>query len=204
AAPAALPEDDPAYSATPVHTANLVFRGNRVESLNGVSYHTFRIPALVRTNAGTLLAFAEGRANSNRDHGNINLLYKRSTNNGGSWSSLKEAVGAGMGTWGNPTPVVDRNTGTIWLFLSWNPANKSLDGSPNPDTGEPTDRITQWEDRKVYVMKSTNDGQSFTGMNGESSPTDMTAALKPRTRANGAVWAWDAMGPGNGIQLRNG
>jgi sialidase-1 len=199
---------DPAASAAQFHTATVLFRGNNVESLNGVSYHTFRIPAIVRTNAGTLLAFAEGRAKSNKDYGNINLLYKRGINDGAAasdWSSLKEAVGGGTGTWGNPTPVVDRSNGTIWLFLSWNAADKSQSGGANPDTGAPTTAITQWGERRVYVMKSTNDGQTFTGVDGSSSPTDMTSSLLPRTKADGTTpWAWDAMGPGNGIYTSNG
>jgi sialidase-1 len=198
---------DPAKSAAQFHTATVLFRGNNVESLDGISYHTFRIPAIVRTNAGTLLAFSEGRAKSDKDYGNINLVYKRGVNNGATasnWSSLKEAVGAGMGTWGNPTPVVDQSTGTIWLFLSWNAANKSQSGGANPDTGTPTTKITKWGERRVYVMKSTNDGQTFTGINGSSSPTDMTASLLPKTKANGSAWAWDAIGPGNGIYTSNG
>lgn len=199
--------DDPAGSAAQFHTATVLFRGNNAESLNGISYHTFRIPAIVRTNAGTLLAFAEGRAKSNKDYGNINLVYKRGVDNGAAasdWSSLKEAVGAGAGTWGNPTPVVDRSTGTIWLFLSWNAADKSQSGGANPDTGAATTPITKWGERRVYVMKSTDDGQTFTGINGSASPTDMTESLLPRTKANGSAWAWDAMGPGNGIYTSNG
>lgn len=43
---------------------------------------------------------------------------------------------------------------------------------------------------------STDDGLTF------SDPVDMTAQLKPRTMANGSEWAWDAMGPGVGIQTR--
>jgi sialidase-1 len=198
---------DPAASATEFHSAFTLFRGGYVESLNGLSYHSFRIPAIVRTNAGTLLAFAEGRAGSNKDFGNINLLYKRGVNNGATaadWTSLKEAVGAGAGTWGNPTPVVDRSTGTIWLFMSWNAADKSQSGGIDPATGQNTTKITKWGERRVYVMKSVDDGATFTGVNGSSSPTDMTASLLPETHANGSVWAWDAMGPGAGIYTTDG
>jgi sialidase-1 len=204
---AAAAVDDPAASAAQFHSAFVLFKGGNAESLNGITYHSFRIPAIVRTNAGTLLAFAEGRQHSNKDYGNINLVYKRGVGDGAGpsdWSSLKEAVGAGTGTWGNPTPVVDRATGTIWLFLSWNAADKSQSGGTNPDTGAPTTPITTWGDRRVYVMKSTDDGQTFSGTDGSSSPTDMTDTLLPKTRANGSVWAWDAMGPGNGIYTSDG
>jgi sialidase-1 len=182
----------PAGAAAPAHSEHLLFDGGYAESLNGVAYHSFRIPSLVRTKANTLLAFAEGRAASNDDHGNINLLYKRSTNNGATWSSLREVVGAGQGTWGNPTAVADQTTGTIWLFMSWNPAGYSINGVDG------TTRITAWEHRKVYLSKSTDDGLTWTD------PVDMSATLKPRTQGNGAVWAWDAIGPGVGIQMPNG
>ena len=42
-------------------------------------YDTYRIPALIVTREGTLLAFGEGRKSSRGDSGNIDLLLKRST-----------------------------------------------------------------------------------------------------------------------------
>ena len=41
-------------------------------------YACFRIPAIVKSKAGTLLAFAEARKNSCSDTGNIDLVVKRS------------------------------------------------------------------------------------------------------------------------------
>lgn len=37
-------------------------------------YHTYRIPALITTPKGTLLAFCEGRRNGGGDSGDIDLL----------------------------------------------------------------------------------------------------------------------------------
>ncbi|NEE02823.1 sialidase family protein [Phytoactinopolyspora halotolerans] len=182
----------PAAAAPASHSERLLFDGGGSERLNGITYHSFRIPCLVRTRQDTLIAFVEGRASSNRDWGNINLLYKRSTDNGATWSGLREVVGVGQGTWGNPTAVADRQTGTVWLFMSWNPAGYSQNGHDG------TTRITAWEHRKVYVSRSTDDGVTW------SAPEDVTEALKPRTRGNGQTWAWDAMGPGAGIQTRGG
>ncbi|MEH1126005.1 sialidase family protein [Micromonospora sp. CPCC 206061] len=182
----------PAGAAAPAHSERLLFDGGGSESLNGITYHSFRIPSLVRTRSNTLLAFVEGRAAANSDHGNINLLYKRSTDNGATWSGLREVVGAGQGTWGNPTAVVDQSNNKVWLFMSWNPAGYSINGVDG------TTKITAWEHRKVYVSSSTDDGLSF------SDPVDMTATLKPRTMADGDPWAWDAIGPGVGIQTSTG
>jgi sialidase-1 len=179
--PPSTNEDPKAVTeAAQTHTYVKIFDGG------SDGYHSFRIPSIVRTNANTLLAFVEGRMSSNKDYGNINVEYKRSTNDGATWSSMLEVVGAGQGTWGNPTAVVDRNTGRIWVFMSWNSATKNQSGTDGYD------KIDTWGDRKVYYSYSDNDGLSF------STPTDMTSTLLP------ANYKWDAMGPGVGIQTSNG
>src|SRR5688572_6968130 len=138
--PAATNEEEPAAiaEAAETHTYTKIFDGGTG------GYHSFRIPSIVRTNANTLLAFVEGRMSSNQDHGNINVEYKRSTDNGATWSAMMEVVGAGLGTWGNPTAVVDRNTGRIWVFMNWNSATKNISGTDGYD------KIDTWGDRKTY------------------------------------------------------
>jgi sialidase-1 len=168
-----------ASAAAESHSERILFNGGN-ESLNGITYHSFRIPSLIRTTNDTLIAFAEGRAAGNGDFGNINLVYKRSTDNGATWSSLREVVGAGQGVWGNPTAVVDRSNNKIWLFMNYQP----------PESGT----VNSWDDRQVWLSSSTDDGLSW------SSPVNMSATLKPRTLAGGGSWNWDAVGPGVGIQ----
>ena len=54
-------------------------------------YHCFRIPALLLTGKGTLLAFAEGRGQHTQvcaDHGDVHIVVKRSSDLGQTWSSL--------------------------------------------------------------------------------------------------------------------
>ena len=73
-------------------------------------YHTFRIPALSVTPAGTLLAFCEGRKTSRADLGNNDLMLKRSTDGGSTWGKLQlvyEEGGDKKITISNPTAVVD-------------------------------------------------------------------------------------------------
>ena len=113
-------------------------------------YHTYRIPALTVTRQGSLLAFCEGRKNNRRDHGDIDLLVKRSTDGGRTWSGQQivyEEGGTEEITIGNPCPVVDRETGTIWL---------------------PFCR----DNKDVLVTKSIDDGVSW------SDPVDITADVK--------------------------
>jgi sialidase-1 len=183
----------PARAAAEKHSETLLFDGGG-ESLNGTLYHSFRIPSLLRTTKGTLLAFAEGRAESNEDYGNINAMVKRSADDGATWSGLAEVVGTGQGTWGNPTSVVDRDSGTIFLFLSWNAAGMSQSGADG------TTPITAWGDRRVELFTSSKeeDGTTWHG------PVDLTTAVTPKKHADGSVWAWDAVGPGAGIQTTSG
>src|SRR5262245_61960095 len=73
-------------------------------------YNTYRIPALVCTTNGTFLAFCEGRKNSGSDSGDIDLVLRRSTNNGSTWlpqAIVQEEGGSATITIGNPAPVVD-------------------------------------------------------------------------------------------------
>src|SRR5258708_7510377 len=79
-------------------------------------YQTFRIPAIVRATNGTLLAFAEGRKNGGGDTGAIDLVLKRSFDNGLTWGLLQRVGGGGANTFGNPTPIVDGRTGRILLL----------------------------------------------------------------------------------------
>ncbi|TDC43983.1 exo-alpha-sialidase [Micromonospora sp. KC213] len=194
--------EDPAGSAAQYHVGFPLFRSANMPNpdrlASGVGFHSFRIPAVVKTSTGRLLAFAEGRRYNNADFGDINLVYKRTetaTNHGaaaGDWEPLKEVVGSGSGTWGNPTPVVDG--GTVYLFMSWNAGDRSPSGTDLLPDGSRTKPIDSTEAgrRHLYLSRSTDDGASWT------TPVKMTADLTP------SGWAWDAVGPGNGIRMRSG
>jgi len=54
-----------------------------ISGTNG--YHTYRIPSLLVTENGTLLAFCEGRKKGRGDSGDIDLLVKRSEDGGKTW-----------------------------------------------------------------------------------------------------------------------
>lgn len=73
-------------------------------------YHTYRIPSVIATPNGTLLAFAEARREGAGDAGNIDLVVKRSQDGGRTWSAMQVIGDNGPNTFGNPCPVVDRKT----------------------------------------------------------------------------------------------
>ena len=99
-------------------------------------YHTYRIPALVVSKQGTLLALCEGRRYGAADDGKIDLVLKRSFDNGATWEDMQVIWQDGENTIGNPCPVVDRETGTIWLPFCRN-------------------------NERVFVTKSADDGASW-------------------------------------------
>lgn len=84
-------------------------------------YFAFRIPALVTTTKGTLLAFCEGRKASLSDDGDNDLVLRRSFDAGRTWGPLQlvhEEGGDAVVTIGNPCAVVDRTTGVVWLTMN--------------------------------------------------------------------------------------
>ena len=78
-------------------------------------YDTYRIPALIVSPNGAVLAFCEGRKNSGSDHGDIDLVLKRSLDGGETWQPMQVVWDDSDHTVGNPAPVVDQSTGVIWL-----------------------------------------------------------------------------------------
>ncbi|HYG38716.1 MAG TPA: sialidase family protein [Cytophagales bacterium] len=78
-------------------------------------YSSMRIPALVSTKEGTLLAFCEGRISSASDWADMDLLMKRSTDEGKTWDLQVIAPRQGGAPTSNPTPIVDSD-GTIHLL----------------------------------------------------------------------------------------
>lgn len=99
-------------------------------------YHTYRIPALVVSSEGSLLAFCEGRKNSSCDNGDINLLLKRSTDGGRTWSDtlvVQEEGGEAPITIGNPCPIAVPDDPRIHLLFTRN--NKRLFYTYSDDDG---------------------------------------------------------------------
>ena len=148
-----------------------------------VRYLSVRIPAIVRTMRGTLLAFAEGRVNGRSDAGKIHVLLKRSCDNGQTWSDEVVVWADGDNTCGNPALVVDESNGTICLAMTW---NLGADTEANIMAGCSSDV------RHCYMTKSTDDGETW------ATPWKISDTCRR------PYWPWYATGPGNVIQLTHG
>jgi len=158
-----------------------------VNGTNG--YFHYRIPGIVVTRKGTILAYCEARKSGSGDWGDIDILMRRSADGGKSWSDAKLLVDASGKfqknpvalkqnlaqpeeiTANNPVAVVDWQTGLIHFLYCI-------------------------EYGRCFYMNSDDDGQSF------SEPVEITGTFeKFRTEYD---WKVLATGPGHGIQLTGG
>ncbi len=154
--------------------------------VSGDGYPVYRIPSLVCTPKGTLLAFCEGRTGD--DQSATDMALKRSLDGGTTWLPMQVLVQAAPEAAMDPTAVIDQTTGEIVLVYDrWPeiPEGEEL-GEHKRSPGLGRDSITTW------IMTSKDDGVNW------STPIDITAMTKQ------ADWTETGHGPGLGIQTRSG
>ncbi len=124
----------------------------------------YRIPGLVTSNQGTLLAFCDARVNKPGDPPNkINLVLKRSFDGGRTWGKLQTLAQNGAGAVADSCGLVDRQTGTLWIFSVYAPEGI---GSSNAAVG------LSGATFQFKAVKSDDDGATW------SSPIDHTPMVK--------------------------
>lgn len=170
----------PAYASEPSLDKVEVFPAG----MNGIAL--YRIPGMVVTPRGTVLAYCEARKDSKSDWGEIEVHLRRSTDGGKTWAPPKHIAhlaeriegnprkptgGEREQTVNNPVAIVDRITGNIEFLYCVNYA-------------------------RCFSMRSQDDGLTW------STPMEITATFEP-FRAK-YPWKVIATGPGHGIQLKSG
>ena len=162
--------------------SKLSFSQTPVFQSGSEGYKSFRIPAIVRDKKGCLLAFAEGRVNNAGDFGNIDIVLKKSCDNGKTWGELKIVIDNDKLQAGNPAPVFDfldpqYPNGRLFLFynIGDNHENEVRKGNGK---------------REVYFVTSNDNGNSW------SKPINITNEVHKTD-----VWRSYANTPGHALQL---
>ena len=156
---------------------------NVFESGEG-GYKSYRIPAIITSPNGDLLAFVEGRVNGVSDFGHIHIVMKRSTDGGKTWSALQVVATNGEFQAGNPAPVVDLldpayPQGRIFIF--YNKGNK------------PTHELFKGlGSREAWYKTSTDNGYTW------SDEKNITDQVKKND------WYYFDNTPGHALQFHSG
>jgi sialidase-1 len=152
--------------------------------MNGVKL--YRIPGIVVTDRGTVLAYCEARTDTSADWGEIEIHLRRSTDGGKSWEAPQQIAHRGpriegnprepekgnrQQTVNNPVAIVDRSSGEIAFLYCINYA-------------------------RCFTIRSADDGLTW------SDPVEVTSTFEPFR--NHYDWKVIATGPGHGIQTRSG
>lgn len=152
-------------------------------------YNIFRIPGIAVTAKGSVLAYAEARKSDRGDWGPIDIVMRRSTDKGKTFSEAKViaqvdgpkqknpvALAQNLArpddvTYNNPVAIPDRKPGVVHFVFCL-------------------------EYARAFYMRSDDDGQTF------SKPVEITQAFEPFRKEYD--WKVLATGPGHGIQMKNG
>ena len=151
-------------------------------------YPVFRIPSIVSTSSGVLLAFSEARQSlADPGAGKIDLVMKQSLDCGRSWSEAGVLADNGSGDAHNPAAVVVPGRGSasrVWLFYNQRPASPGGEADLPPGLGA--------DSASIWLRTSDDDGASW------SEPRELTREVKD------PAWAIASMGPGLAIVTRTG
>ncbi|HZF37895.1 MAG TPA: sialidase family protein [Blastocatellia bacterium] len=152
-------------------------------------YKLYRIPGLVVTKSGALLAYCEARKTGKGDWDTIDIMLQRSMDNGRTWDGPRriadvegpksknpvalerKQANPDDVTYNNPVAIADHRTGTVHFLFCL-------------------------EYARCFYMRSDDDGATFT------KPVEITSTFEGfRARYD---WRVIATGPAHGIQLKNG
>ena len=145
-------------------------------------YACFRIPSIIQANDGSLLAFAEARQNTCRDNYDVDIVMKKSTDNGETWGSVQLIWADSTNTCSYPVPIVDRESGRVVLFSVW---------SRGDDHWRDIFKRQGKDTRHIFLFTSEDNGNNW------SEKREITNQIKL------PEWDYYGIGTGSGIQMKS-
>ena len=175
-----------------VNQGNSVFvkkTGVAIRKAGDDGVNTYRIPGIMQTDKGTLIAVYDIRYNDSKDlPGNIDVGMSRSTDNGKTWQLMKVIMDMGLPNdqngIGDPSVLFDPVTKKIWVAALWSKGNHSIAGSVGGLSPDSTGQF--------ILVNSSDDGLTW------SAPINITTQIKI------PAWKIFFQGPGSGIAMKNG
>lgn len=151
-------------------------------------YAMYRIPGIIVTAKGTVLAYCEARLTSASDWGTIDIMLRRSTDGGKTWQPRTKVANVRGTKEKNPAALakkVGKNTDVTYNNAV---AFADRDGSVH--------MLFCLEYMRCFYIRSDDDGVTWTA------PTEITQAFEAyRPQYD---WKVIATGPAHGIQLKSG
>ena len=170
--------------------------GSSVRQTGDDGVVAYRIPGLVTTKAGSLIAVYDIRYDSSLDlQNNVDIGVSRSTDKGRTWEKMRVAMD--MGEWGglpqaqngigDPSVLVDEVTGEIFIIAVWTHGI----GADRAWTGV-RQGMSPEETAQLMICSSKDDGRTW------SEPVNITSQIKK------PHWYLTLQGPGRGITMHDG
>ncbi|MEU9121594.1 sialidase family protein [Streptomyces sp. NPDC048506] len=188
-------------------------------AVSGQGAHTYRIPALTTLPDGTLLAAYDRRNDSASDlPGNVDVMVRRSTDKGRTWSAPRAAVDydGGVGA-GDPSLVVDRTTGRVFLFHAYAPkgigfgtagAGNAQDSTTvlHTDYSYSDDGGRSWRHRRLTHALKDPSWRGIFASSGSGSQLARGRLLQQYAfrKADGSMWAASAYSDDHGATWHMG
>lgn len=179
-----------------VNTQQIHRMGIGVRHAGDDNVAAYRIPGIVTSNKGTLLAVYDVRHNNSADlQEYIEIGLSRSEDHGQTWEQMRIPLSFGeygelpkaQNGVGDPAILVDEQTGTIWIMAAWTHGMGNARAWNNSQQGLDITHTAQ-----LVLTKSDDDGKTW------SQPINITQQVK------NPQWFFLLQGPGRGISMENG
>ncbi len=159
--------------------------------------HSYRIPGLATTPAGTLLGVYDVRNQNNIDlQEDVQVGLSRSTDGGRTWEPMRRIMDMtsygslphSQNGVGDPSILVDHLRGRVWVMALW---NHGFGGGRGWWTSRNNAMTPEEQTGQVLLVHSDNDGRTW------SQPENITAQIKDPS------WHLILQGPGRGIVMQD-